>query len=44
MQKVKVKDHSVQNLEWKPTDRQTNEDDCITSNTKVVDKNTAGHP
>jgi len=29
MQKVKVKGHSVQKLEWKHTDGQTNGSDCI---------------
>jgi len=43
MQKVKVKDHSVQNLEWKPTDRQIDENDCIISKTNAVGKTIAGH-
>ena len=31
--KVKVKDHSVQKLEWKRTDRRMDRGDCITSRT-----------
>jgi len=31
MQKVKVKDHLIQKLEWKQMDTQTDEGNCTTS-------------
>jgi len=36
MQEMKVKDHSVQKLQWKQTDRQTDGGDCITSRANAV--------
>jgi len=39
MQKIEVKGHSVQKLEWKQIDKQTDEGDCITSHTNAVGNN-----
>jgi len=37
MQKITIKGHSVQKLEWKQTDGRTGGGDCITSRANAVD-------
>jgi len=38
MQKVKAKGQSVRKIQWKQTDRQTDEGDCITSHANAIGK------